>query len=401
MGIFAYKALDRRQLVVTGTIAAETPRQARDELRSQGLWVREIADAGASREWLTGLFRWRSVSRSGLASVIRDTATLLAVGIPLLESLDTVANQHRGALKRSLLVLRDRVAAGSGLADAMREQPEVFNFLCVQMVEVGENTGNLDSVMLQLAEFQENALQLKDRVTTALLYPTFILLVSIGVSIFLMTAVVPMLLTNLLDAGKVLPWPTRVLKGLSDFLVSHGWWIGIGVGLVALGMTIGLRTPGGKLLWYRLLHRMPLLGTMAKLQTISRVAMLTSVLLRSGIEFLKAIEVAARSTSDLVVRGALERAACTVQAGQEIGPALAASGVFPPVVVQVFSVGQQTGQMEEMLERLGKDYDRQVTTFSARLTAAIEPVLIILLGLIVGFILFATVLPILEAGNVL
>lgn len=217
---------------------------------------------------------------------------------------------------------------------------------------------------------------------------------------FLMTVVVPTLLENLVEAGRPLPWPTRVLQFAGNALTSHGLVLLLaGAALVAI-VAWWQRTASGTLWRHRVLLRLPVLGEMAKKQSISRVALVLSVLMRSGIEFLRSLEIASGSAHNRVIEGALEAAGREIQAGQEIGFALERPKVFPPVVVQVFAVGQQTGRLEEMLERLASDYDRQVTSSSARIAGVLEPALILVLAVVVGFILFATMLPILEAGNV-
>lgn len=401
MGVFAYKAVDERCRPVAGTISADTPRQARDQLRARGLRASDMVPQDLPQRSLLGALSLPGRSRAKVTTMIRELATLLGVGIPLLESLDTICRQHQGRFRTSLLLLRDRISAGAALAEAMADQPQLFDPLCVHMVEVGENAGTLDQVLAQLADFKERWLELKDRVLNALLYPIVVLLVSVGVTIFLMTAVVPMLLRNLLEAGRPLPWPTQVLKALSDVLLGYGWWLLLVAGVTAIACSWGLQTAPGRRWTYRVLLRLPLAGTMARKQTLARISLVIATLLRSGITFLKAVEIAGGATRNLIFREALAQIVVDVGAGREIGPALERTKVFPPLVVRIFSVGQQTGQLEDMLERLAVDYDRQVSVAASRLASALEPVLILFLAVIVGFILFATVLPILEAGNVL
>ena len=401
MAVFTYRATDPASHLVRGTIVADTARQARDELRGRGLVIHNLLEQRV-RNWRGWqLFRRPGRSAAKLGSLVRELATLLGAGIPLLEALDTLAGQYRGSFGSALLVVRERVAAGSSLAEAMREQPAVFDSLCVQMVDVGENSGTLDVVLEQVASFSERALQFKDRVTSALMYPALVLMMSMGVGMFLMTIVVPMLLDNLLDAGRPLPWPTRVLKGMSDAVRDQGWWLAlVTLALVVVAVTC-LRTERGRLWWHRLLLRVPLVGPMAQKQEIARIAMIVSTLMKSGIVFLEALETAARSTKNCVIGGALLRSRDAILAGRDIGDALAPTKVFPPMVIQIFAVGQQSGKLEEMLDRLSETYERQVNSLATRLAAALEPVLIVCLSVFVGFILFATILPILEAGNVL
>lgn len=404
MAVYSYKAFDANRTSVSGVIAGDSPRQARDQLRSRGLTVREIREeANQARSELTRAFSfgWPQNYQAKIAGMAGELSTLLSVGVPLSDALDTLIKQYKGRFKTSILMLRDQIEAGSSVAEAMSQQPRVFDALTINMVEVGENSGNLENVLRRLAEFKQKSLEFKDRVITALTYPGIVLTVSIGVSIFLMTFVVPMLLANLEEAGRKLPWPTMVLKYGSDFLLSYGLWMVAGLLVLFTTLVISLRTQTGKRYWYRLLMRLPVIGPMALKQEIARVAMVISTLLASGIVFLKAIEIAGRSTRNVLIRDALGACAERIGAGRDIGEAMEQADFFPQLVVHVFSVGQKSGKLEEMLQRLAEDYDRQVSSTSARLSAIIEPVLILVLAIFVGFILFATMLPILEAGNVL
>lgn len=401
MPVYHYKVQDVRARTATGTIAAESPRNARDELRSRGLAVEEIwphrLRGGWGWHWLTQ----RRTNRAQLASLLRELSTLLAVGVGIVDGLETLIRQHRGPLQTSLALLRDRVASGARLAEAMRDEPGVFPELAVRMVEVGENTGNLEDVLDQLATFLEDSNQLRDRVVGALLYPAIVFVTALGVMLFLMTVVVPMLLSGLLEAGRELPWPTMVLKSLSDFLVDYGHMALMATTILFGLMVLALRTQRGRYVWHRLLLRVPLLGSMARRQTISRLAATLATLMRSGVEYIPAAEIAARSSNNRVFQQALLNANEMISAGKEIGLALEQTNVFPPLVIHIFSVGQASGRLEDMLDRLAGDYSRQVKSLSQRLASILEPVLILVLAVFVGFILFATLLPILEAGNVL
>ncbi len=400
MAVFTYKASDARAGEMTGTIAADTPRQARDILRQRGLVVKDLAEerGGGARSVAVKRRRARG-SRYQSTVFIRELSTLLAVGVPLLEALETIARQHGGAFNASILLLKDRVAAGSSLAGAMREQPEVFDDLCVNITEVGEDAGTLDSSLERLAEFRERSQQLKGKVSTALIYPGIVLTTALLATTFLMTFVVPKILEPLIEQGQPLPFPTRVVKGTSDFLLAWGWLVVLGVlGIIAVCAAL-LRTPAGRMWWHRMVLRLPMLGDLVRKQAIVRIAIVISTLLKSGIVFIRALEIAQRTTRNRVIRGALERGEKAISAGEDIAAALEATGAFPPMVVQVFALGQQSGRLEEMLDRLAVNYDQQVNTAANRMTAILEPILIILLAMFVLFIVLATVLPILEAGN--
>ena len=404
MAVFAYKAIDARYSTVRGTIAADTPRQARDLLRAQGLTVEQVEGQQAGVGGAVGRRGW-SIGRGRTAgkvnAMVRQLATLLSVGAPLLEALDTVSRQHRGSFQRTLLLLRERVAAGTSLHEAMAEQPGVFDELCVNLTTVGEDAGTLDITLLRLAQFRERARQLKGKVATSLIYPCIVLVTAIAVSIFLMTYVVPSILAPLLEQGKPLPLPTRLVKGTSDLLLEKGWLIALAALAVTVGVVLPLRTPGGRLFWHRLVLRLPVFGDLVRKAAIVKVAVVMSTLLKGGVVFVRALEIAARSTSNLIVRRALLDCAAAVNAGGEIAPALERTSAFPPLVVHLFALGQQSGRLDEMLDELANQYDSEVAVAGQRLSAVLEPALMVIMAGLVLCIVLAVMLPILEAGNVL
>jgi general secretion pathway protein F len=400
MAVFTYRASDLLTGDQAGTIAADTPRQARDLLRQRGLIIRDIAEASPARDnRKLARPRRRRAARHQTTTFIRELSTLLAVGVPLLEALQTISQQHRGRFRTSVLLLRDRVAAGSSLADAMRQQPDVFDDLAVSLTEVGEDAGTLEVALERLAEFRERSDQLRGKIGTALIYPAIVLTTATCASIFLMTFVVPRIIEPLIEQGQALPFPTRVIKGASDFLLSWWWLILAILALAACGFASALRSQRGRLAFHRFVLRLPILGELVRKQAIVRISIVISTLLKSGIVFVRALQIAQRTTNNLVLCDALARCERAVTAGEEIADALGHTGAFPPMVVQIFSVGQQSGRLEEMLDRLAASYDQQVQTSAQRLAAILEPLIILLLAAVVLFIVLATVLPILEAGN--
>ena len=398
MAVFTYKATSPTADAVAGSIVADTPRQARDLLRARGLVVQDIVDhtvASPAKRHFSG----RGATSASTTLFIRELSTLLSVGVPLLEALDTLSRQHTGRFHSVILRLRDRVAAGSSLGDAMREQPRVFDDLAINITAVGEDAGTLDSSLERLAEFRERAHQLRNRVGTTLIYPAIVLTTAVAATLFLMTFVVPRILQPLIEQGIELPLPTRVVRGFSDFLVRWWWMLLAAIAAVSVAFTAILRTKSGCLWWHRTLLGVPLLGDLIRKQALIRICVVLSTLLKSGVVFLRAIEIAQRTTTNLVLRDALDRCARAVAAGADIAAALEQTRAFPPMAVQVFALGQQSGRLEEMLDRLAVNYDQQLSSATSRLTALLEPALILLLALIVLFIVLATVLPILEAGN--
>ncbi len=403
MAVFAYRAAQEGTTPVRGTITADTPYQARDVLRDRGLTVHDVTEVkpGSQASGLGVEFGFQRGHQGQVVDFIRELATLLAVGVPMLEAMTTIARQCRGGFRQIVLDLHERIASGSSLAEAMRFHPRTFDDFCLNIVEVGESAGTLDASLSRLAEFRERSAQLKGRIATAMFYPCIVLTMALGVSLFLMSYVVPKLLDGLLEAGRPIPWPTRMVKGASDLLIQR-WPILL---LLALGLSVGVmalyRSRRGRMVWHRAQLRIPLVGELIRKQTVVRVAIIISTLIKSGIVFEKAVRIASRTTRNSVLRGALEQVEAAVHAGRDIAQSLEKTKAFSPTVVQIFAVGEQSGRLEEMLDRLAVNYDQQINTATTRLTALLEPLLIILMVVLVGFIAFATVLPMLEAGNVL
>jgi len=399
MPVFSYSGLNEKRTAVRGTIAADSPRQAREQLRGNGVVVQSLKEFQRFRGagWLSSLAMRRA--RSQWTTGSHELSMLLRAGIPLLESLDTLSAQHRGAFRTAIVQVRDRVASGSGLADAMAENPQVFDVASVRLIEVGENAGTLEAVLEQLSDYKQRMSQLGDKVFTALLYPAFLVVFGLAATIFLMTWVLPPLLENLQETVKVLPWPTRVAKGMSDLIVGYGFWLLLGALIIVGAIVMALQSVPGKAFLDRQLLRLPWIGPMLVKQNVSRIAMIVGLLSRSGLTLPAAVQLAATSTNNSILRKALESACEDMASGKELAESLERSGVFPPLAVRVFSVGRDTGKLDDMLTRLSDDYNQQLAVSSARLTALIEPILILVLAVFVGFLLLATILPILQAGN--
>jgi len=401
MAVYEYNAIDLDSSSSSGTVIADSPRQARDTLRGRGLTVTRISPNSDIDKRKLGWRPGRSGNRAEVVAFTRELATLLTAGIPLLSALNTLSRQHRGRFRTVVQQLSDQVASGAELADAMKNHTAWFDELCVSIVHVGENTGALESALSRLADFKEKANQLRSRVATALVYPAVVCAIGLAAAIFLMTYVVPNLLGALIRAGGELPAITRVVKSASDLIIN--WWWALLGGLVALvaAIKLALRTGPGRLAADRMVLKLPLIGDLIRKETTSTMAVVLAALLRSGLEFIGAIRITRRTMRNSVFKKAMDDYERAVTAGSDIAAPLEESGVFSPMVVQMLAVGQQSGQIEDMLEQLAGSYSRQVDTAAQRLTAMVEPILIVLLALFVGFIALAILLPILETSNVL
>jgi len=401
MAVFSYKALGAGAALVRGAVTADTARQARDVLRDQGLTITEIAPVQQGSKVTFRQPRAGRRDQVELVAFVRELATLLTAGIPLLSALHTLAGQHRRRLQAVIQHLAGRVAAGESLAEAMGREPAYFDELAVSVVRVGESTGSLETALKRLADFKEKAMRFRSRVTAALTYPTIVCIMGVAVAAFLMTYVVPSLLNTLVQAGKPLPAITRVVKAASDFLVTW-WWALLGaIGLAVLAVKAALRSEWGRELADRVILRLPVVGELVRKENTSQIAVVLAALLRSGLQFVGAIRIVRRTIRNRLFRRSLDEYEAAVTAGSDVAGPLAASGVFSPMVVQMLAVGQESGRLEDMLEQLAEAYDQEVSTATVRLMALLEPLLIVALAVLVGFIAFATVLPILEVSNVL
>ncbi len=401
MPVFAYKAIDLDASAVGGTIIADTARQARDLLRERGLTITAVRTV-AEGDRPTFAERRRGRKAQGeVVAALREMATLLATGIPLLAALDTLLKQHGGRFRAVLQQVRDQVTGGSGLADAMARHPAWFDETSVAIARVGESTGTLAESLKHLAAFKEKGQRLKGRITTALVYPAIVSVIGLAVCLFLMTYVVPTLVGALEEAGRTLPAVTRAVKAASDFLLAWWWAILAGLGGVVVALRLVWATERGRFSLDRLILAVPVIGELVRKETTSRMAVVMAALLRSGVRFGEAVRITRETLRSRVFRRALDDYEKAVTAGRNISEPLEAAGVFSPLVVQVLAVGQESGRLEEMLEGLAEGYDHQVATATERLTAAVEPLLIVLLAVLVGTVAFATILPILEASHVM
>ncbi len=401
MAVYEYKAIDVDEAAVGGTIVADTPRQARDVLRERGLTISQILPVAEADGKSFRRRRRARRAQNDVVAFIRELATLLGAGIPLLKALQTLTRQHRGHFRTVVEQLGDQVTAGVSLAEAMERQGAYFDEMCVSIVQVGQSTGSLEDALRRLADFKEKAHQLRSRITTALIYPAVVCMIGLAVSVFLMTYVVPNLLGTLTQAGKELPAITRVVKGMSDLLLGWWWALLAGAAGIVIAIRLILRGQNARFTADRLILRIPLIGELIRKENTSRMAVVLAALLRSGLQFVDAVHITRQTLRNRVFRRAMDDYASAVTAGRDVAAPLGSSGVFSPMVVQMLAVGQQAGQLEDMLQQIADAYDLQVATATQRLTAVLEPLLIVLLAILVGFIAFATILPILEVSNVL
>lgn len=395
MPVYKYKAINEKGRSVEGIVDAESPKSATDKLKRQGIFLSSLKEVKKEKTKSFSLFR--GISTSELALTTRQFATLISAGLPLEASLVALSEQTEDPMLSQVLTqVRDKVSEGSSLHNALREHPKVFSDLYINIVRAGEASGTLDIVLLRLADFIEKQAALRSRVRSALIYPIFMFFIGSGVLFFMMSYVIPKIAKIFEDSRKALPLITEVLIGFSNFFSQNLLLIlffFIGLFFIIYGFS---RRERGRLLFDRLTLKIPIFGRIARMVIISRFTRTLGTLLASGIPLLNAIEIGEAITGNTVYINALQSVREDIKEGTSIAGPLRESGVFPPLVTRMIAVGEQTGELEEMLVKIADTYDLQVETSISALTSLLEPIMIVIMGAVVGFIVFAILLPIFD-----
>ncbi len=401
MPTFAYKALDKGGTEVAGTLDAENERLALGRLRDMGylpLEVREekVAKGGVLDTFL-GIFAGKRVKGKDIVTFTRQLSTLIDAGLPLLRSLNVLGEQTENPnFKIQIKDIASSVQGGNTFSDALAQHPKTFNKLYVNMIKAGEAGGVLEVVLNRLAEFSEKDQAVKAKVKGAMVYPALVIMVGVGVVLFLTIAIIPTFVGMFEEVGVILPLPTRIMMGLSDFLRSF-WWMNL-LAVIALAVIykMWVKKDQGRYQADKLKLRIPILGELVKKSAISRFARTLGTLITSGVPILQALLIVRDTAGNEVVARAMVAVHNSIREGESIAGPLGKSQVFPPMVVHMIAVGEETGALDNMLIKVSDTYDREVDTTVTALTSILEPVLILGMGLVVGFIVIAMYLPIFE-----
>jgi general secretion pathway protein F len=409
MPVYQYRGYKADGAAATGIVDAESPKVARLKLRKDGVFPTEMAEQeGATRgivsraESATGASLGRSqiLTVTDVALMTRQLATLLVAGLPLVDALGVLLDQtEKKAIKGLIADVREAIRGGASYSAILERYPRDFSPIYVHMVRAGEASGALDQILFRLAEFLEKQLALKHKVTNAILYPAIMLVVGTLVLFFLVTFVVPKITAVFAHSKQALPWPTVVLMEVSR-LCSEYWMVLLAMILLVIwGVRRVKKTETGQAMMDRLLLKLPLIGQVARMVSISRLASTLATMLSSGVQLLEALDVSKRVMNNRVLEQAVEDARQNIREGETIAEPLKRSGQFPPLVTHMIAVGEKSGEMEEMLRRIGQIYDGEVDRVITRFTSLLEPIMIVVMGVIVLFIVVAILLPIFEMGQ--
>lgn len=397
MPVYAYRGLTPEGRSVRGVVDADSARGARARLRRDGVFPTEVVEERAAAGRTGRLGRQRRVAPADLALVSRQLGTLIGAGMPVVEALGAVTEQSgREGLARVLSHVRDRVTQGTALADALAEHPAVFPQVYVGMVRAGEAAGALDLVLDRLATYTEAQARLRAKMRGALAYPILMTAVSTAIVAFLLGFVVPRVTRIFAEQHQTLPLVTRALLGLSGAVADLWWAAALVLTLAGAVLAASLRRPGGRLWIDRRLLALPLVGPILTRIAVARFARTLSTLVANGIPLFPALDVAAEVTGNRALAAAVEQARTAIREGQSLAGPLRESGLFPPLVTHMIAVGERSGQLEAMLVKVADGYEQEAESTLATATAVLEPVLIIVMGSVVLFIVLAILLPIFE-----
>ncbi len=422
---YTYVALDARGQESTGLVDANSTNEAIGQLRQAGYFPTNIFEEGKAttreakavkqqkvkavkaataaapstpRKSIV-LFEKKTVKTRVLMIFTRQLATLIDSGLPLLRALTVLAKQERDkVLQKTIARLADAVQGGSTFSEGLAQHPKIFNDLYVNMVRAGELGGVLELVLTRLAEFQEKAQKIKNKVVAAMVYPIIVMILAIGIMAFLLVFIVPRFEQIFKDmlGDKPLPGITRFVIGVSNSVKDHWGLILFVVVTVVIGSKIISRSAKGRVVLDRIKLRLPLFGDLLRKTAVSRFSRTLGTLVTSGVPILQALNITRETAGNTVIADAITQVHDAVKEGESIVLPLEASGVFPPMVISMIDVGEETGQLPEMLLKIADVYDDEVDNSVAGLTSMLEPIMIVFLALVVGTIVIALFLPLIS-----
>lgn len=399
MPAFAYHALDAAGRNQRGVLQADTARAARASLRERGLHPLQLDTLAENAANATGARLGGALTGTQLALMTRQLAALIGSGLPIDEALAALADASDGRLRTQVVALRARVMEGAGLASAMAEFPATFPALYRASIAAGESSGRLDQVMRRLADYAENRDALRRRILLALTYPALLATVALLVVAGLMVWVVPQVVGVFSQFGESLPWPTRVLIGISDFVRDGAIWLLLPpLALVLLVVAIQRSTPL-RAAWHRVVLRLPIFGRLVRAAETARFARTLALLVGSAVPLLESLGIAAQVVTNIPLHAALSRVAARVREGQGLSRALLDTGEFPPIAVRLIGSGEKSGRLDDMLFEAAAHQERELDTTLGVAMAALGPGVILAVGGLVLFIVLAILLPIFELNS--
>ena len=407
MPVFEYTALDAKGKTTSGIIDADGARAARQKLRATGIFPVSIKESKEAPEKKTARFGDLSryltrVKPAEIAMLTRQLATLISAGFPLVSALEALLPQTKSTrLKAVLAQVKDAIVEGQSFAQALSQYPRIFPPLFINMVRAGETSGTLEIVLERLADLTEKQQDLINRIQTALAYPIFMCIIGTLVLFVLLTYIVPSITAIFLDMNQVLPTPTRLLIFLSNFFKSFWWVLLIIVGAAAITLHRLKKTENGRYAYDKTVLSLPVFGILARKLAVARFTRTLGSLLENGVSMLIALDIVKNIAGNVLISNAVQTAAQNVGKGQALWVSLNEGHVFPQLSIQMIQVGEQSGQLEGMLNKIADVFEKEAESSILRLTSYLEPVMILVMGCVGGFIVLSICLPIFEMNQLI
>ena len=403
MPVYDYTALDAKGKTISGIIDADGAVAARQKIRAAGNYpvnLKEVKDGATEKKERRSFSLAQYVNRirpAEVSTMTRQLATLIGAGFPLVSAMDTLMAQFPSpALKKTVAKIKSAIVEGSSFADALGAFPSVFSPIYINMVRAGETSGTLEIVLDRLADITEKQEALKNRVVTAMIYPLLIMLIGLLIMSFLFIYVIPNITSIFTDMQQDLPLPTQILIGISNAFKSY-WWVMV-VALIAalLGFQQMRRSTGGRRWSDRVILKLPMAGSLACKLAAAGFSRTLGSLLDNGVSMLPSLEIVKNIVGNVHIAEGIDATAVEVGKGQALGKTLETMDVFPPIAIQMIQVGEQSGDLEEMLNKVADVFEKEVETTVMRMTALLEPIMVLIMAGMVLFIVLSIFLPILE-----
>jgi general secretion pathway protein F len=406
MPVYEYSALDSKGKQTKGIIDADSPLSARNKLRSSDLYPVNIKESSSQiKTQHTGTTSvntlLRRIKAGDISTITRQLATLMSAGIPLVSSLELLITQEvNPLLKKVLAQIKESVNEGNSFASSLKHHSKYFSQIYINMVTAGEASGSLDLVLERLAEFSENQEALKGKVIAAMVYPVIMLCIGVLALLLLVTFVVPKFVAVFDEMEKALPLPTIIVIGASNFLKSYWWLILLFFIVAGFVFRYSKRTEKFARIWDEVKLKAPVFGAVIKRMIIARFARTLGSLLQSGVTLINALEIVRNVVNNILVAEIIDNAIDEIKEGKSLSAPLSKDKLIPPVVVQMISVGEHSGELEKMLNKIADIYEREVESKVSALTSMLEPFMLLGMAVIVGFIAFSILLPIMEMSQI-
>ncbi|MEE8359788.1 MAG: type II secretion system F family protein [Candidatus Omnitrophota bacterium] len=402
MPTFKYVAKDNDGKTVSGVVDAPTNEELIKMLREKGLLIITVSEVQAKQKAQSFSFGKQRVTQDDLVIFTRQLATMVSAGIPIVNALDILGEQiENKTFKEVVLKVRDDIETGYSLSDALGKHVDVFSTLFVNMTKAGESSGMLDEILDRVALYIEKTSALQKRIKAAMVYPAIISIMAVVVTVLLLLKVIPVFKEIYAGFGATLPGPTQILIDLSDFMRRYFLIV------LAFSMVIGYflkkfaKTDKGKLFFDQRMLKLPVFGPLIRKIAVGKFTRTLSTLVRSGVPILTCLEIVGKTAGNRVVEIAVDSVRSSIKEGETIAGPLQKCGVFPPMVVRMVSVGEQTGELDTMLGKIADFYDAQVDAAVTGLTSMIEPLIIAFLGIVVGTIVICMFLPIFQLSTII